>query len=110
MAKIGRMVVDHGQWRGKQIVPADWITASLQPRINTGISDFWYGYQWWLGTIEWQGKKLPWSAAFGNGGQRLFVVPDLDMTVVITAGAYGDPHIAPRINAFFKDVVSTVQK
>jgi CubicO group peptidase (beta-lactamase class C family) len=87
MAKIGRLVLDHGQWRGGQMVPADWIAASLQPRISTGIADFQYGYQWWLGTVAWQGKSLAWAAAFGNGGQRLFVVPELDITIVITAGA-----------------------
>lgn len=110
MAKIGRLVLNRGQWQGQQIVPADWIAASMQPRLDTGIADFQYGYQWWLGPVDWHGRKLRWSAAFGNGGQRIFVVPDLDMTVVITAGAYGDPQIAPRVNACFKDIISTVQE
>lgn len=110
MAKIGRLVLNKGQWRGQQIVPADWIAASLQPRINTGIADYQYGYLWWLGPVDWRGRSLRWGAAFGNGGQRIFVVPDLDMTVVITAGAYGDPQIAPRVNAYFKDIISTVQE
>ncbi|HET6331243.1 MAG TPA: serine hydrolase [Holophagaceae bacterium] len=110
MAKIGRLVLNHGQWQGQQIVPADWIAASMQPRLETGIADFQYGYQWWLGPVDWHGRNLRWSAAFGNGGQRIFVVPDLDMTVVITAGAYGDPQIGPRVNAYFKDIISTVQE
>ncbi|QBB72794.1 class C beta-lactamase-related serine hydrolase [Pseudolysobacter antarcticus] len=110
MAKIGRMVLNHGQWQGQQIVPADWITAALQPRISTGFDGMQYGYQWWTGTVEWKGQQLAWSAAFGNGGQRLFVAPDLDMAVVITAGAYGDLQVARRVNAFFKDIVSTVQE
>ena len=46
-----------------------------------------YGYQWWAGSVDWQGKQLAWSPGFGNGGQRLFVVSELDLTVVITAGA-----------------------
>jgi CubicO group peptidase (beta-lactamase class C family) len=110
MAKLGRLVLDHGRWRGKQIVPAEWISESLQPRIRTGIADFDYGYLWWLGPVDWQGRKLRWAAAFGNGGQRIIVVPELDLTVVITAGAYGDPQAAPRVHAFFKDIVSTVIK
>lgn len=110
MAKIGRLVLDHGQWRGRQIVPAGWIDASLKPRIDTGIADFQYGYLWWSGPVDWHGKKLRWAAAFGNGGQRIFVVPELDMTVVITAGAYGDPQIAPRVSAFFKHIISTVKQ
>jgi CubicO group peptidase (beta-lactamase class C family) len=110
MAKLGRLVLDHGAWRGRQIVPRDWIAASLQPRISTGIADFQYGYLWWLGPVDWHGRKLRWAAAFGNGGQRIIVVPELDLTVVITAGAYGDPQVAPRVHAFFKDIVSLVNQ
>jgi len=110
LAKIGRMVLDHGQWRGRQMVPADWITASLRPRIRTGFDEVQYGYQWWTDTVSWQGRQLTWSAAFGHGNQRLFVVPELDLTVVITAGAYGDDSktAARRVNALFKDIVATV--
>jgi len=110
MAKIGRLVLDHGQWKGRQIVPADWIAASLQPRISTGFDGLRYGYQWWTGTVAWQGRTLPWAAAFGNGSQRIFVVPDLDLCVVVTAGAYGDVQVVRRVNAFIQDVVSTVQR
>ncbi len=110
MAKLGRLVLNHGQWNGKQIVPADWIEASLQPRISTGFDGMGYGYQWWTGTVAWQGRTLPWAAAFGNGSQRIFVVPGLDLAVVVTAGAYGDMQVVRRVNAFIQDVVATVEK
>lgn len=44
MAKLGRLILNHGQWRGRQIVPEEWIATSLQPRISTGIADLQYGY------------------------------------------------------------------
>ncbi len=109
LAKLGRLIVNHGRWRDRQIVPEAWIEASFQPRIGTGIADFQYGYQWWLGSIELHGRKIAWGAAFGNGGQRLFVVPELDLVVVVTAGAYGDPQIARQVDGFFKEIVATLE-
>ena len=110
MAKLGRLVLDHGKWRDRQVVPAEWVAASLFPRLDTGITDFSYGYLWWLGHVDWHGRKLRWAAAFGNGGQRIFLVPELDLTVVTTAGAYGDPQIAPRMLTLLKDILSTVME
>jgi CubicO group peptidase (beta-lactamase class C family) len=108
LAKIGRMVLAHGQWQGRQIVPSEWLRDSLRPHISTG-NGLEYGYQWWIGTVDWQGKKIQWSAGFGNGGQRLFVVPDLDLTVTITAGAYNDPRIRQTVDGVFRRIVATVR-
>lgn len=108
LAKLGRLVLDRGRWRGRQLVPEAWIAASLQPRLETGFDGTRYGYFWWTGTAPWKGRSLPWAAAFGNGGQRLFVVPELDLTVVMTSGAYDDPQAARRADTWFKAIVAAV--
>lgn len=92
-------------------MPAEWVAQSLRARVATG-NGLHYGYQWWVGSLDWQGRKLAWSAAFGNGGggQRLFVVPDLDVAVVTTAGAYNDPNIAGAVDHLFKQIVAALQK
>jgi CubicO group peptidase (beta-lactamase class C family) len=87
MAKIGQLVLDGGAWNGRQIVPAAWIAEMTAPKI-TGSGAFLYGYQWWLGRSFVHGRELPWAAAVGLGGQRIFVVPDLDLVAVVTAGLY----------------------
>lgn len=109
LARIGRLVLQHGQWHGRQVVPRTWIEASLTPQADAGDGRR-YGYQWWLGDTAATGAPHRWAAAFGNGGQRLFIVPDLDLVVVMTAGAYDDEAGAIRINRLFQRIVATLDK
>jgi hypothetical protein len=37
------------------------------------------------------GAEVKWLAAMGWGGQRIFVIPTLDMVVMMTAGQFGRP-------------------
>ncbi|UGB44597.1 hypothetical protein LQ772_11420 [Frateuria edaphi] len=110
LLKIGRLVLDHGQWHGRQLVPAAWIERSLRPQLATGVSDFRYGAQWWAGTVQWHGRPIAWHAAFGNGGQRLFVVPQLDLSIVTTAGAYDELPTAIAVNRLVQGVVASVRE
>lgn len=93
-AKLGQLVLDRGQWNGRQIVPAEWIAQSTTPRFQAvgyfGGTLF-YGYQWWMGRSLSDGKEVKWVGAFGWGGQRIIVVPDLDLVMMTTAAQYGQP-------------------
>ncbi|MEE3719235.1 serine hydrolase [Tumidithrix elongata RA019] len=115
LVKIGRMMLDRGRWRDRQVVPEAWVAASLSPQISTGFKspptasdDLKYSYQWWGGNVNWHGKSLRWSAGFGNGGQRLFIVPDLDLAIATTAGDYESREIVHIVNVLFEDIVSSV--
>src|SRR5271165_1765783 len=80
----------HGKWHGKQIVPEAWIAQSTIPQFN-GEGLFFYGYQWWLGRSLIERREIDWIAGVGLGGQRLFIVPDRDLVVAVTAGLYKSP-------------------
>lgn len=109
LVKIGRLMLNKGRWNNRQVVPQAWVETSLTPEFVTGVSDFKYGHQWWAGTVEWQGKEIPWHAGFGNGGQRLFIVPDLDLVVVTTAGAYDEEPTAIRVNRLLQEIVLSIK-
>jgi CubicO group peptidase (beta-lactamase class C family) len=93
-AKLGQLVLDRGQWNGQQIVSADWIAQSIAPRFQAvgyfGGTLF-YGYQWWMGRSLVGGREIKWVGAFGWGGQRIFIVPELDLVMMTTAAQYGQP-------------------
>ena len=74
--------------------PPDGWRSRTRSRISTrirseGFGALSYGYQWWLGRSLLNGHQLSLIAGFGNGGQRLFVVPELDLVVAINAAHYG---------------------
>jgi CubicO group peptidase (beta-lactamase class C family) len=93
-AKIGQLVLNKGEWAGRRIVSAKWIEQSVTPRFQAigyfgGL--FYYGQQWWMGRTLSGDKDVTWVAAQGLGGQRIFIIPELDLVMVTTSGLYGSP-------------------
>ncbi len=88
LARIGQMVLDGGRWEGRQVVPEDWLVRSFETRAEVD-RDVDYGYHWWLGKPPPEGPR--WVGAFGNGGQRLQIMPRGNMLMVVTAGNYNSP-------------------
>jgi hypothetical protein len=44
VAKIGQLVLAHGLWQGRQIVPRAYIDEATAPQIQ-GAGAYFYGYQ-----------------------------------------------------------------
>jgi CubicO group peptidase (beta-lactamase class C family) len=86
LAKIGQLVLDHGSWRGRQIVSAGWIKQMTLPRIVR--PKFSYAYLWWRDQSSRDGRNIEWISGSGWGGQCLNIIPKLALVVVVTAGVY----------------------
>lgn len=93
MAKVGYLMLNEGRWGGEQILPAEWIEASIQQYIKTDVEfiEEEYGYQWYTKTFA--GHKV--HSAEGLGGNFTFVVPDLDLVVVFAGGLMGREMATP---------------
>jgi len=89
LAKFGTMYLNGGKWKGEQIVPEEWVSESLVPRIDAWW-DGQYGYQWWLFDSQVSGQTVSWFAARGYGDQLIAVFPSLEMVVVFTSGNESD--------------------
>jgi CubicO group peptidase (beta-lactamase class C family) len=101
-AKIGQLILNGGTWQGQRIVPEDWVKQSTKPRFDTSWGGMQYGYQWWFGSSRLDGgTMIDWSAAFGLGGQRIFIVPAFDLVVVTTAGLYADGRQSAFVGSIF---------
>jgi CubicO group peptidase (beta-lactamase class C family) len=90
MAKFGVLYLSRGQWHGTQVVPGAWVQASTSPQTKISDRPFGfqnYGYQWWLGTAR-DDAHTPWIMAVGYGGQRIMLIPSLDLVMVLTSGMY----------------------
>lgn len=96
LARIGQLVLGHGQWRGQRVVSEAWIAESTAAHVN-GEGLFFYGFQWWLGRSLVARREITWISATGYGGQRMFIVPELDLVVVVMAGLYDNPVLQPIV-------------
>jgi CubicO group peptidase (beta-lactamase class C family) len=85
LAKFGYLYLNGGRWDTTQVIPAGYVAASTRPHSTPppdGPGES-YGYQWWVTSQAGHASFL----AVGFGGQRIRVVPDLDLVVVITTDA-----------------------
>jgi len=86
--KLGQMMLDGGNWRGRRVVSEEWSKRAGLPL--TKIRDRGYGYQWWVNEYEREGHVTRAFMAGGNGGQIVMVVPELDLVIAFHGGNYND--------------------
>jgi CubicO group peptidase (beta-lactamase class C family) len=79
--RFGEMYRMGGTIDGKRVVPESWISESWTPRTSSPFTGDRYGYGWFL--REMRGHKAYY--AWGFGGQMLYVIPSLGLTVTITS-------------------------
>jgi CubicO group peptidase (beta-lactamase class C family) len=97
LAKFGSLFLNGGKWKGKQVIPADWVDISTrrhfrfrsQPGPNSS-GQFGYGFFWWYSCYPSSAGLIEARTAVGNGQQRIFVLPTLNTVVTIFAGRYND--------------------
>lgn len=66
---------------GTRLVSERWISESWTPRTRSVFNGDGYGYGWFLKEIAGEEVRYAW----GYGGQMLYIVPDLGLTVAMTS-------------------------
>ena len=88
MAKLGLLYMNEGQWKGRQVISPEWVKASLSKHSVVRGTD--YGYLWWRQWLNVNGTRMDGVTAKGNGGQRIYLWPSLELLVVITGESYNE--------------------
>ncbi|WP_083201843.1 serine hydrolase [Aliivibrio sp. 1S128] len=97
MLKIGQLVLNDGNWNGKQLVDKHYLIESIEPLIDTNLTGKKYGYFWWNTTFYVNGKKYSAILAQGYGGQDIVVIKELNLVVVKTASNFNFPSLIGKI-------------
>ena len=87
LLKVGILMLNNGNWMGKQIITESWISESTKSRISLSMKRG-YGYYWKDMKYGSRGKSENAIIISGSGGQFLAVFLSLDMVIVFTAGIY----------------------
>ncbi|HVQ32111.1 MAG TPA: serine hydrolase [Vicinamibacteria bacterium] len=97
LAKFGLLYLRDGVWEGKRILPEGWVKDSTTWHTGTSRGRRGYGYKWWVLSRKGPGTYEAY-AALGYGGQRLIVVPELDLIAVFTGwNIYDKPELDPTV-------------
>jgi CubicO group peptidase (beta-lactamase class C family) len=90
MLKLGILFSQDGLWHGQQVISSAWVRTSTAEHSH--VENVSYGYFWWR---PWLNVETPTGAqhvdvvaAQGNGGQKIYLVPQYDLVAVFTGGAY----------------------
>lgn len=112
LAKFAEMQRTGGRYKGKQVLSSEWTQESIKPRAvayaDRGIE---YGYLWWLAPYEVDGKKFVQYNMSGNGGNRVVVMPEQELVVVVTKTDYNQRGMHQATNKLFEnEVYSRIRK
>ncbi|HVW11222.1 MAG TPA: serine hydrolase [Bryobacteraceae bacterium] len=98
MLKLGMLFANGGRWQGKQVISSAWVKTSLAE--HSRVDDTGYGYFWWRPWLNVPtaagNQRVDMIAAQGNGGQKIYLLPQYDFIAVFTAGDYNSDGAPPN--------------
>lgn len=105
LLRFGRLLLNNGNWNGKQLIPADYVKEATRFQIDNSTNEqpdwkLGYGYQFW---------RTSFNAFRGDGacGQYIVVMPEKDLVLAVTSGVSNMQNI---LTAFWETVYASLQE
>jgi len=104
LLKIAQLYLNTGRWGSTQLVDPEWVRVSTMPHAKID-EETEYGYLWWLKAFPCHGQKVHAFFMSGNGGNKVVVVPSLDLAVVLTSTNYSTRGMHQQTEKLLTDYV-----
>jgi len=104
MLKLGVLIRQRGEWDGRRVVSARWIDAAVARRSRVDDGDYALGiwHRWHRVPTPVGDRRVDTFMLSGNGGQKIYLVPSLDLVVVFTGGAF---NVESPVNEMMAEVL-----
>ena len=104
-ARVARLYLNRGRVGTEQIISESWLDASMADHVQ--VDDLTnYGYLWWRPRYEVGGITYAANAMSGSGGNRVYVLPEFQMTVVLTKSDFRDGDAHEKSDRLFADEIA----
>ncbi len=85
MAKLGQLLLQRGEWNGRQILSPEWVEQMTSYKVSTKRPedqrpDWTAGYCWFMWRCTHNGVR-----ADGQDGQYIIVLPEQDAVIILTS-------------------------
>ena len=101
---LAELVRLRGRHEGEQLLGAAWIDEMLTAHVSANdVQD--YGYQWWRQEFACGNDGLGAWYMSGNGGNKVAIFDEIDLSVVVTAQRYGTRGMHQQSQSIIEDYV-----
>jgi CubicO group peptidase (beta-lactamase class C family) len=110
LLKLAQLFLNNGDWNDNRLVSREWVETSTRQHVKVD-DETEYGYLWWLRKLGTAQRKYQSILMQGNGGNKVAIVPELDIVAVLTSTNYNTKGMHDQTDRLLNDyIIPAVQE